>query len=405
MTVSGIPEHCARLSMQSLMTDPYRILARFREQAPAVAVEHTGYRMWLVTRYEDVRRILADTSVIRDFVANQHRINTNSRVRPVSQAHLVDASRRSFFERDGADHRRLRGFVNDVFTPDRLAQLRVEVEQLVERLLDTLPVGEPVDLMTAYAYPIAMTVIGDLAGVPSQPRKNIPVWICEMITSPVISEIEHGANQLHAFSVEMAALKRAEPGQDLFTDLLQVRERELMTEDELTSIYLLFLVAGTEAASAIGNGLLTLLRHRDQLDELLATGDSFADAVEEILRFESPFRLMGPRLSTRPVALDGPTIPAGELILLSPGAANHDPLRFPNPDEFDVRRRPSGHLGFGHGPHHCLGYALGRLETTTALRQLFRRYPNTELVHSQRPADWRPGKFMRRLNTLAVILR
>jgi cytochrome P450 len=365
-SATEIPERLERLRMQDLLTDPYPRLAELRETAPAIAVENNGYRMWLVTRYEDVRRILAHESVGRDLVAHRREINSHCLVRLDQRAHLPHGSRRSFFDRDGEAHRRLRSLVGNVFTPTRVSELRPKVEMLVEELLDALPVGEPIDLMARLARPVATTIICDVAGVPAQGRDAFPFLETEMITSPVISEIEQAAQRLYDFAIDMAALKRAQPCDDLFSRLLRMRERDQMTEDELTSTYILLLVGGMEPSTAIGNGALTLLSHPQELSRALLDPDRFSEVVEEILRFESPFRMVPPRFSLDPIELDGVTIPARELILISLAAANRDPDRFENPDVFDVSRNPQGHLGFGHGPHRCLGAELGRLETKTA---------------------------------------
>ena len=397
------PEQLERLSMRDLKNDPYPRLAELRETAPAIAVENNGYRMWLVTRYHDVRKVLAHKSVARDLVANRREINSHCLVREQQRAHLPHGSRRSFFDRDGEAHRHLRNLVGDVFMSARVTQMTPQIEQLVERLLGDLPAGEPIDLMARFARPIATTIISDITGIPAESSEFLPVLETEMITSPVISEIEQAARRLHEFAIGMAALKREQPGDDLFTALLRSREQGEMTEDELTSTYIVLLVGGMEPATAIGTGVHTLLKHPNQLATLIAEPDLFGDSVEEILRFESPFRMVPPRFSLEPIELDEVTIPARELILISPAAANRDPSRFDEPDTFDAKRCPQGHLGFGYGPHRCLGADLGRMETTTALRMLFQRFPRTTLALPD-TADWRPGKFMRRLDTLPVIL-
>ena len=404
MPATTIPQEPVRLAMDELVRDPYPLLAMLREQAPAVAIENNGYRMWLVTRHDDVRRLLADRSVVRDLIAHRHEINQNCIVRPMPRAHLPQGSRRSFFDRDGEDHHRLRGLVGNVFTPARLERFRTKLDRLVAELLDGLPVGEPFDLMARYCRPIAITMIGDLVGIPEDSREGIPILATEMVTSPVIAEIEQAARLLYGFAVEMAALKRAEPAEDLFTELLKLREQDLMSEEELTSTYILMLVGGSEPATAIGNGVVTLLRYPEQLAGLLAEPAGFEEAAEEVIRFESPFRLLPPRYTTEQVELEGVTIPAGELVLFSPAAANRDPARYPDPDTFDAQRCPRGHLGFGHGPHRCVGNALGRMETSIGLRELFRRYPRIQLAQPFEEADWRPGKFMRRLDTLPVLI-
>jgi cytochrome P450 len=399
-----IPQTLGRIKMTDLMADPYETLARVRESTPALAIENNGYRMWAITRYDDVRRVLADPTVLRDLVEHRREINTHCLVRVQRRAHLPHGSRRSFFDRDGENHHRLRALVGNVFTPAKLDELRPRVEEIAQDLLDVMPLGEPVDLAAKFARPIAGTIICELLGIPVDEQSMLATLEGEMITSPVISEIEEAAQKLLEFAKQLAAVKRREPGDDLSTRLLRLHEEARMTEDELLSTYILLMVGGMEPSSAIGNGVFTLLNHPGQLARLLAQPQLFAAAVEEIVRYESPFRFVPPRYTSAPLHLDGVTVPAGELLLISLAAANRDPAHFPEPDVFDVDRAPAGHLGFGHGVHRCLGAELGKIETATALRMLFQRFPNTRLASPAESPRWRPGKFMRRLETLPVIL-
>lgn len=401
----GIPQELGRIRMTDLMTDPYGTLAKVRESCPAMAIENNGYRMWAITRYDDVRRVLSDPTVLRDLVANRHEINTHCMVRPQQRAHLPHGSRRSFFDRDGENHRRLRGLVGDVFTPAKLNELRPKIEGIAVSLLDDMPIGEPVDLAARYARPIAGTIICELLGIPADEGNMLAAMETEMITSPIISEIEQAAQELFEFAQRLAADKRQNPGDDLCTHLLHLHEQARMSEEELISTYILLMVGGMEPSSAIGNGIFTLLSYPDQLAQLRANPDLFAGCVDEIVRLESPFRFVPPRYTSAPLEFDGVTVPAGELLLVSPGAANHDPDRFDDPDTFDITRSTKGHLGFGHGIHRCLGAELGKLETAIALRELFTRFSYITLLQPGEEARWRPGKFMRRLDAIPVILR
>jgi len=401
---AGIPGELGRLDMRELTADPYGMLARIREFTAAFAIETNGYRMWLITRYDDARKVLGDSTVLKDLIEHRQQINAHCMVREQPRAHLPHASRRSFLDRDGEDHRRLRSLVGVAFTPARLAGWRPRVEQLADELLDGLPVGEPVDLVATYARPIAGTIICELLGIPRSEWSLLAARESAMITSPVISEIEQAAVELHRFGKDLLERKRAHPGNDLCTRLLREHDESKLTDEELVSTYILLIVAGMEPASAIGNGLLALLTNPTELARLMAEPALFSDAVDEIVRSESPFRFLPPRVTSAPVELDGVTIPAGELVVVSPAAANRDPARFENPDEFSVLRSTTGHLGFGYGAHRCLGAELGKLEAATALRLLFGRFPRTRMLGQAEQVRWRPGKFMRRLDTFPVIL-
>ncbi|MFI6095280.1 cytochrome P450 [Lentzea sp. NPDC051213] len=395
------PQCPVRLASRRFMHDPYPALASLRDSMPAAVVEAGGLRMWLVTRYEDVRRILADREVGKDLVGQRRELVPRSMVDPSRRARLPAASRRSLLDRDGDDHRRLRGALAGVFSPARLAVLKPEIERRASALLDRLPVGEPVELLTSYVRPLVATTIADLVGVPEDERAMFPVWETAMLTAPSIAEVEEAGRELYALALRLVERKRAEPGDDVCTMLLGLRDEGVLDDDELASTFIVLLIGGSEPASAITSGLSLLLRHPAQLRAVLDEPALWPNCVEEIVRYEAPFRMLPPRFSADATVVDDVEVPARELLLLSPGSANRDPLRFSSPDSFDVRRDTRGHLGFGHGAHRCLGAELGRLETRIALRLFFERFPAAGL--EEEPV-WLPGLFMRRLGGLRVRL-
>ncbi|QKV74058.1 cytochrome P450 [Amycolatopsis sp. Hca4] len=384
---------------------PYAVFDRLRESAPAVPVQVNGFRMWTVTGYADVRALLADPGMGKDLVQHRRRLVAQSRLRADHSARMAHRSRRSLLDRDGPDHRRLRAQLSGEFSTARVASRRPAVEAAATALLDRLPLGEPVDLIAAYARPLATTVLADLVGLPEEERGEFPDWQMSMLTGSSVAEVENGARCLYELALRMIEVKKREPADDLFTRLLRIHEDDGgLDVDELASTYVVLLIGGSEPATAIGTGLALLLDRPDQVEKLIAAPELFGPAVEEIVRFESPFKLLPPRFSAEPVDIGGVKIPAGELITVSPGAANRDPEHFPDPDTFDIERDTRGHLGFGHGAHRCLGASLGRLETEVALRALILRYPRTRLVTAPAELTWRPGSFMRRLDNLPAVL-
>jgi cytochrome P450 len=393
-----------RLATRQFMRDPYPVLAAMRETAPAVAVENRGFRMWLLTRYEDACQVLSDPAFGKDIVLHRKKIAKQNMLRPSGMARIPHESRRSLLDRDGEDHRRLRAILRGVFTPARLAGFQSRIERIADELLDGLEAGERVDVIARYARPFPATVIGELLGVPAGEREGFPLWANELLTGTSNDEIAEGGQRLYDFALRMIDLKRREPGDDLFTRLLRTHESGVIDGDELASTYIALLIGGTEPTSTIGIGLLLLLNRPDLMMRLTRNPRLMEDCVEELVRYEPPFRLLPPRFSDRPLELDGMTIPAGELILISPALVNRDPAYFPDPDDFDLGRRPKGHLGFGHGPHYCLGAELGRLETRIGLRTFLTRFPASRLALAPDQAQWRPGTFMRRLDNLPVLL-
>jgi cytochrome P450 len=392
-----------KLLNRAFMQDPYPALAELQRERAAVPIENGGFRMWVITRYEDVRTILADPSLKRDLVKHRHAVVGQNLIDIERRPKLPRELRRSMLDQDGADHLRLRRTVSRFFSPSRLAALRPRIEAAADGLLDRIPLGEPVDLVARYARPLAVDCLSQLLGVPQWARERFPGWETAILTAPSKPAVEQAGRELMAFALEVIALKRAQPAEDLFSELV-ADTADGLGQDETISMITLLLIAGLEPVTAIGSGVLALLGHPGQLAKLLADPESMSDCVDEILRYETPFRMLTPRYTDHPIELDGVTIPAGELLLVSTGAANRDPARFADPERFDVGRCPRGHLGFSHGAHRCLGAELGRLETSVGLERLFARFPHARLAVEPGRARWRTGIFMRRLEELPVVL-
>lgn len=398
-----IPEVLGRLPMSDLMSDPYTTLANLREAAPAVAVKSAGYRVWVITRYDDVRKVMADPSVIRDFVRYGREVKERSLVGADRLARVSSKLRSSFRERDGDDHHQQRALVGHLFKPGNIAKLGPRIEAVGEELLDAIPRGQPVDLIDEFARPLAGRITCELTGLPSDELATLAKLETEMQTSADLGEIERSAEALYQWGLAAVEIKRSEPADDICTELLRLHEDSALTLNELASTYILFIVTGMQSAAGIGNAILTFLTHPDQLAKALAQPSLFTTGVDEVVRFESPIRIVSTRYATAPVTLGEVTIPAGELLYLAIAGGNRDPRHFTDPDDFDVTRVPTGHLGFGHGVHRCLGAQLAKLTVGTALEMYFTRFPETRLADPTGEVRWRPGKFHRRLDSLAVI--
>ncbi|WP_280442696.1 cytochrome P450 family protein [Nocardia brasiliensis] len=393
-----------KLITRNFMQDPYSDLAEIRRARAATPIENNGLRMWVVGRYDDARTVLADQGLRKDLVLKRREILAQSLVRPERRPRLPVEIRRNMLDRDEPDHTRLRGLLASSFTTAKAELLRPKLEQLVTELLDRLPLDRPVELIGEFIRPLAVTVIADLLGVPSDDRGQFPNWENDILTSPDLPEIEQAGAALVSFARKLIARKDIEPADDLLTGLVTDHRQGVLDDAELVSMVTLMLIAGMEPGSAIANGVFTLLQHPDQWEKLVAEPALLPGCVDEILRFESPFRMLTPRFSDCPMQLGEVTIPANELILVSVAAANRDPAKFPDPDNFDITRTTRGHLGFGRGNHRCLGAHLGVLEMQIALEGLRSRFPNMALAVPVSDVSWRPGMFMRRLFTLPVRL-
>ncbi len=291
----------------------------------------------------------------------------------------------------------MRRIIAPAVSARRMAALRPVVEKVAAELadgLETTPAGAATDLRARYAVPLPIAVIGHLMGVPAGRREEFRARV-DRVFDTMISPAEAAANTAALYTLldDLIAAKRAEPGDDLTSALIAVREEDggsALTEEELRDTLLLMINAGYETTvNLIDQAVTTLLTRPEQLAHVRTGRAGWADVVEETLRHDPPVKHLPMRFAVRDIPLpDGRTILKGEAILASYAAANRHPDWHDAPDAFDVTRITKDHLAFGHGIHFCLGAALARLEGETALRVLFDRFPDIEL--SVEPGELRP---------------
>ena len=363
-----------------LLDHPYDVYRRLRETAPVHRITGPdGTPAWVVTRYDDVRAALADPRLSLD-----KRHATAGTYKGFSLPPALDAN---LLNMDPPDHTRVRRLVGRAFTPRRVQQLRTPIRRTADHLLDALGTRGTADLVAAYAAPLPITVICDLLGVPDGHRRDFREWT-DTLVAPDPARPGAGKEAVVAmlgFFTRLLADKRAEPADDLLSDLIAVRdEGDRLSEDELMSLAFLILFAGYEnTVQLIGNSVLALLQHPDQLAAVRQDPSRLAGAVEEFLRYEGPALFAIRRFPVEDVTIAGVTIPAGETVWASPSAADRDPARFPGPDRLDLTRDASGHLALGHGIHYCLGAPLARAETEIALAALLERFPELALADGE----------------------
>ncbi|MCX4635435.1 cytochrome P450 [Streptomyces platensis] len=373
----------APIDMTPLLDDPYAAYAALRDAGPVHRITGAdGHPAWLVTRYDDVRGALADPRLSLD-----KRHATPNGYRGFALPPALDAN---LLNMDPPDHTRVRRLVVKAFTTGRVEALRAPARRIADALLDAMAERGRAELIADYAAPLSIAVICDLLGIPHRDRPDFLAWSDALITpDPSRPELmKEAIGAMLTFYTGLIAAKRAEPGDDLLSDLIAVRdeaapgeEDDRLTEDELTSLAFLILFAGYEStAHLIANAVLALLDHPDQLRELQRNPAELPTAVEEFLRFDNPYPVAIRRFPMEDMEIGGVRIPAGESVLLSIASANRDPARFPEPDALDRGRDLSGHLGMGHGIHHCLGAPLARLEAVTALEALLGRFPELRLA-------------------------
>lgn len=385
----------------TMISHPYDVYERLRTSSPAHRVKGTdGQPAWLVTRFDDVRAALADPRLSLDKAHAREGNYRGLSLPPALDANLLNM--------DPPDHTRIRRLVGRAFTQHRIERLRPRIRAIAEGFLDALGSQGTADLVPAYAAPLPIVVICELLGIPDSHRRDFRSWTDVLIVPdpnrPQAAKEAVGA--MLGFFQELLSQKRSRPSDDLLSDLVAVRDsgEDRLTEDELMSLAFLILFAGYEnTVQLIGNAVLALLRHPDQMAALRKDPSLLPGAVEEFARYEGPALLAIRRFPKQDVTIGGVLIPAGETVLLSLAAANRDPDRFPDPDRLDLGREATGHLALGHGIHYCLGAPLARAETEIALAALLERFEKLELTDDE--PRWRPSLRARGLLDLPVRYR
>ncbi|MEV0407338.1 cytochrome P450 [Actinoallomurus sp. NPDC050550] len=378
--------------------DPYPVFDKLRREAPVRPIELPTGRGWLVTRYADVRQVLADPRLSKslDEVPVDLGYNLLPPERRRVAFHMLNA--------DPPTHTRLRRLVAKVFTSGRVEGLRPRIREIAEELVRRTAGRGRADLVADFSFPLPITVFCELVGVPTADRDAFRAWTGAMVAPPTPDSLMAARDHMTDYLAALIVDKRRHPGDDLLSDLVAVRgEDDRLSEPELLSMAFLLLLAGFETTvNLIGNGVYLLLTHPDTYARLRADRSLIPAAVEEFLRFESPLAGSTPRVTTEPVEIGGVTIPAGELVFASLASANRDPDRYANPDRLDIDRTDGGHVAFGHGIHFCVGAPLARVEGQVAFDTLLTLLPE---LHLTVPADalvWRPGILMRGLVDLPV---
>lgn len=380
--------------------DPYPAYARLRNTAPVqkVPTGSGGRYSYLVTGYAEAREAFNDPRLSK----NTMRFFAG---RP-SPRDLHPAVARNMLATDPPQHGRLRALVTKAFTTGAVARLRPYIAGLVDELLDAWPDHGPVDLVENLAVPLPVTVICEMLGVPEADRRLVRTWSGDLFAAGDSRRIDAASHAVGGYMTDLVAARRSSPGESLLDDLIAVRDgQDRLTEDELVSLAVLLLVAGHETTTNfIGNAALALLQHPESLARLRAEPDLLGNALDELLRFDSPVGIATFRYSTEALTLGGTVIPEGVPVLIAPGAANRDPSRFPAPDQLDLNRGATGHLAFGHGIHRCLGAPLAKAEGELALRAVISRFPDARLAVPAEELDWRHTRLMRGLTSLPLIV-
>ncbi|OXM44290.1 cytochrome P450 [Amycolatopsis thailandensis] len=378
------------------LSDPDVAYTKLRAEKPVHrAVTPDGSPVWLVTRYDDVRAALADPRLSLD------KRNAGNGYQGFNLPPELDAN---LLNMDAPDHTRLRPILGRGFTRARVESLRPRIREIADGLLSALPDTGEVDLIETFAAPLPIAVICELLGIPVADRPDFRSWTDRMLAPTGPEDVGLAVKSLWRYLLGLAAAKRAEPGEDLISALIDERDVEdRMSEAELISALFLVLGAGYEnVVHQIGNGLAALLARPHLLARLRADRTLLSSTVDELVRFSSPSQLAIRRFPTVDVVIGGTRIPAGDTVLLSLASAGRDPDRFADPDDLDLRRTDNPHLGFGHGPHYCVGAPLARIEIEVGLAALLDRYSDLTSAVPHDRLRWRPSFRNRGLLALPV---
>ena len=387
------------LHMRRDRFDPVEEMTRIREDEGVRELE-TGYgaRAYMVTRYADVREVLADGG----------RFSNAGAFRPPDDTR-TDAERDrdragNLLAYDPPEHSRLRRMLTPEFTVRRMRRLEPRIVEIVDDHLDALArSGPPADLVSGFALPIPSLVICELLGVPYADRDEFQDRTGQLLDLSLELDLRRRlARENREFMSALVAQAQADPGEDMLGMLVREHGHDLTT-DELIGIGELLLIAGHETTSnMLGLGTLALLRHPEQLALVRADPAATAPAIEELLRWISIVHTGVVRTTTTEVEIAGTRIGAGELVFCALPTANRDPALLADPERLDVRRGAPGHLAFGHGVHHCLGAPLARMEMRIAFPALLRRFPQLALAVPYEELSFRAYHFVYGLRALPV---
>ncbi|CAL9337469.1 cytochrome P450 [Streptomyces sp. Tu 3180] len=377
---------------ESFTRDPYPVYAGLRARGPVhrIRMPEGGAEAWLVVGYEAGRAALADPGLSKDWSKASPSLPLGA---VSSGPHMLRA--------DPPDHTRLRKLVAREFTARRVEGLAPGIQKTTDALLDRMlaaPDGRA-DLVEALSFPLPISVICELLGVPDLDRESFRTWSNDALGAVDPEERKAAATSMAQYMADLVEGKRKRPGDDLMSALIHDSDEDgdRLSREELLGMAWLLLVAGHETTvNLISNGVLALLTHPEQLAALRADLSLIDAAVEEMLRYEGPVETPTFRFTTGPVTIGDTVVPGGgELVLIAMADANRDPARFPAPDRFDISRDARGHVAFGHGIHHCLGAPLARLEARIAVRTLLERCPDLTLDVHPAAITWRPGMMIR----------
>jgi len=385
--------------------NPFPIYAKLRAEAPVFQVHgvRPHGKAWLVTRYEDVSALFKDARFAKD---RKNAMTPEQYKKARKLPAMFKALEMGLLGIDDPNHARLRNLIHKAFTPRMIEQMRDDVQTVASGLLDKIERKGTADLITDYAAPLPLTMIGRILGMPPQDNDKFYRWTKTFVNAGSNSMLVLVPTLLRFMSYLRGLIKerRARPKDDLISAMVLAREgADQMTDDEVLAMIFLLLSAGHETTvNLIGTGTLALLEHPDQMTKLRNEPQLAKTAIEELVRYVCPVEMATERYGREDVTIAGTTIPRGELVLGVIGSANRDASAFTNPDVLDITRENNKHLAFGLGAHYCIGAPLARLEGQIGIPALLARFPNLRLGVAPDQLKWRGTFIVRGLEKLPV---
>ena len=419
------PFSLLNLQREEIRANPYPFYQQLREQDPIHWDEELGF--WVLTRYTDIDSLYTDDRFSRaqGLMRNFQRLSEpeSKIVQPVYHSFS-----KTIFYADPPYHTHLRGLMNHAFTPRRVERLRPYIQKTVHELLDAAQHRGEVDIIRDVAYPLPVMVIAELLGLPAADRERFKKWSDDLFA--ILGTVRHkplhlleraaqSLDEMTDYVKELSRKRRESPRDDLLTALLSVTDEDdsgcphphrspsphavsTLTEEELVSNINILLSTGHETTThLIGNGLLALLQHPEQVQQLQHQPTLLTSAIEEMLRYDNPVQITY-RSALQDAEIHGKQIRKGDLVNSILGSANRDPQRFSNPDDFNITRNEGRHLSFGVGIHFCIGAPLVRLEAEIVFETILRCFPNISLA--TQTLEWQEHPIFRGLKSLPVNL-
>ncbi len=385
--------------------DPYDTYSRLQATGPVLPTVLGG---WLLTRHAEVFAVLRDASFSSSSRHQSGYEQVVEMARQLGLSDLQDLMGRVMLFADPPDHTRLRRIVGQAFTGRAVEAMRPRIAAIVDRMLDPLAGDGGADLVETLAFPLPVTVISEMLGVPEADHGMLRSWTAEAVKAldpsddmTVFFPAAEAIRCLRTYFDDLVGRRRRAPGTDLLSALIAAEDHgDRLSHEELLDTAILLFGAGHETTvNLISGGTLNLLRHRDQLARLRAEPSLIDTAVEELLRFGPPVQMTA-RIATADAELAGQPIAKGTEVIALLAAANRDPEVFEGPERLDIGRRDNRHLSFGGGIHHCLGAPLARIEGQEAIGRLMTRFPDLHLVESD--VEWKPTSTIRGPRRLAL---